>query len=86
MTQTPETIEQCEGELLIIKSEINSDCITETCRDALRKRKEELLRMISDKQRQELVARNERQKALIKTGKKLIVGAALSYAWRKITS
>ena len=44
MTQVPETIEQCEGELLIIKAEIKMDGISETYRDKLRKRKEELQR------------------------------------------
>ena len=86
MTQVPETIEQCEGELLIIKAEIKMDGISETYRDNLRKRKDELLKMIDNKKRQEVIDRNERRKSLIKTGKKVVIGAALSYAWKRITS
>lgn len=86
MTQVPETVEQCEGELIIIKAEIESDSISETRRDKLRERKAELLRMISRKKGEIIVERNNRQKALIKTGKKLVIGAALSYMWKQVTS
>ena len=84
MTQL--TSEQAQGELLIINSEIKDDSISEDKRDMLRDRRRQLLSLIENNKRQELIDKNTRKKELIKVGKKVAIGMALSWAWKKITT
>ena len=84
MTQL--TSEQAQGELLIINSEIKDDSISEDKRDMLRDRRRQLLSLIENNKRQELIAKDTRNKELVKVGKKLAVGMVLSWAWKKITT
>jgi len=84
MTQL--TSEQAQGELLIINSEIKDDSISEDKRDMLRDRRRQLLSLIENNKRQELIDKDTRKKELIKVGKKVALGMALSWAWKKITT
>jgi len=84
MTQL--TSEQAQGELLIINSEIKDDSISEDKRDMLRDRRRQLLSLIENNKRQELIDKDTRKKELIKVGKKVAIGMALSWAWKKITT
>ena len=84
MTQL--TSEQAEGELLIINSEIKDDSISEDKRDMLRNRRQQLLSLIENNKRQELIDKDTRKKELIKVGKKVAIGMVLSWAWKKITT
>ena len=84
MTQL--TREQAQGELLIINSEIKDDSISEDKRDMLRDRRRQLLSLIENNKRQELIDKDTRKKELIKVGKKVAIGMALSWAWKKITT
>jgi hypothetical protein len=84
MTQL--TSEQAQGELLIINSEIKDDSISEDKRDMLRDRRQQLLSLIENNKRQELIDKDTRKKELIKVGKKVAIGMALSWAWKKITT
>jgi len=78
MTQL--TSEQAQGELLIINSEIKDDSISEDKRDMLRDRRRQLLSLIENNKRQELIDKDTRKKELIKVGKKVAIGMALSWA------
>lgn len=80
------TSEQAQGELLIINSEIKDDSISEDKRDMLRDRRRQLLSLIENNKRQELIDKDTRKKELIKVGKKVAIGMALSWAWKKITT
>jgi hypothetical protein len=84
MTQL--TSEQAQGELLIINSEIKDDSISEDKRDMLRDRRQQLLSLIENNKKQERIVQINRNKELVKVGKKLAVGMVLSWAWKKITT
>ena len=80
------TSEQAIGELLIINSEIKDDSISEDRRDMLRSRRQQLLSLIENNKKQERIAQVNRNKELVKVGKKLAVGMILSWTWKKITT
>jgi hypothetical protein len=47
---------------------------------------QQLLSLIENNKRQELIDKDTRKKELIKVGKKVAIGMALSWAWKKITT